>query len=150
FAQAVREQSYDFANFYFRATDALSYYALLRERKPSAVIEIGQGMSTRIAVAALQKNAQETSSVPTMLSIDPYSRLLSAELNPQAIHFNVMAQRIQDVPSALVLDLCGPSTFVFVDSSHVYKAGSDVWYLTHQIYPRLPVGTLLHIHDILL
>src|SRR5262249_14384962 len=105
FAPAVREQNYDFANFYFGPTDALSYYALLRERKPSAVIEIGQGMSTRVAVAALQKNAQETGSVPTMLSIDPYSRLLGAELKPQAIHFNVTAQRIQDVPTALLFEL---------------------------------------------
>ena len=40
FAQAVREQNYDFANCYFCPTDALSYYALLRERKTYAVIEI--------------------------------------------------------------------------------------------------------------
>ena len=39
---------------------------------------------------------------------------------------------------------------MFVDSSHVYKAGSDVQYLMREVYPKLKVGSFLHIHDVYL
>ena len=38
--------------------------------------------------------------------------------------------------------------FVFVDSSHVYKFGSDVQYEFTSIYPHVSAGTYVHVHDI--
>jgi hypothetical protein len=38
--------------------------------------------------------------------------------------------------------------FLFVDSSHVFKFGSDVAFELTTLYPQLPKGTLLHVHDI--
>ncbi len=37
---------------------------------------------------------------------------------------------------------------LFVDSSHVFKSGSDVEFEFLQVYPRLQTGVLVHIHDI--
>jgi hypothetical protein len=44
-------------NFYFAGIDALYYYSFIRTKKPKRIIEIGQGFSTRIALAALTQNA---------------------------------------------------------------------------------------------
>ena len=38
--------------------------------------------------------------------------------------------------------------FLFIDSSHISKVGSDVNFLIFKILPRLPVGTFVHFHDI--
>jgi hypothetical protein len=37
---------------------------------------------------------------------------------------------------------------LFVDSSHVFKFGSGVKFLSEFVYPCLNVGVILHIHDI--
>jgi hypothetical protein len=37
---------------------------------------------------------------------------------------------------------------LFIDSSHVAKAGSDVNFLVFEVLPRLAPGVLVHFHDI--
>ena len=46
-----RPGGFDFTNEYFAGLDAAMYYALIRDLNPARVIEIGSGMSTRIADA---------------------------------------------------------------------------------------------------
>ena len=47
-------------NLFYAGVDAALLYCFVRERKPMRVVEIGQGVSTSIMVAALQDNARET------------------------------------------------------------------------------------------
>ncbi len=150
FAEAVKSFGFDVTNYYFRGADALSYYCLLRETKPSSVVEIGQGSSTRIALAALERNAEETGTAASFVSIDPYTRLLGEEIKPKHTRFEQIHQPLQQVPVEDLLKRCQGNALLFVDSSHVYKYGSDVWHLMHQVYPRLPVGCALHVHDVVL
>lgn len=150
FTVEAARQGYDEANYYFRGADALSWYCLLRELKPSSVVEVGQGSSTRVAVAALEKNASETGTKPRLLSIDPYTRLLESGLSPERVHLEQWHQPIQKVDVNELVNRCGADAVLFVDSSHVHKAGSDVEHLMRKVYPRLPMGCILHIHDILL
>jgi hypothetical protein len=150
FAEAVKAFGFDETNYYFRGADALSYYCLLREMKPSSVVEIGQGSSTRVALAALERNAEETGSAAAFVSIDPYTRLLGAELKPKHTKFEQIHQPLQQVPVSDLMQRCQGNALLFVDSSHVYKHGSDVWHLMHQVYPHLPIGCSLHIHDVVL
>src|SRR5262245_34969491 len=42
-------------NNYFRGGDALILYCFLRDLKPTKMIEVGQGFSTRVALAALER-----------------------------------------------------------------------------------------------
>ena len=37
---------------------------------------------------------------------------------------------------------------LFIDSTHVMKAGSDVGYLLFQVLPNLASGVLVHFHDV--
>jgi len=50
--------------------------------------------------------------------------------------------------SAVMLDTIELYATLFIDSSHVSKAGSDVNRLLFSVLPRLSKGTLVHIHDI--
>jgi hypothetical protein len=150
FLSAVSEFGYDDANYYFRGADALSWYCLLRELKPSSVVEVGQGSSTRVAFSALERNARETGQKPKFVSIDPYTRLLGSELKSEQVHFEQWHEPIQKVDAEKLISRCMGNAVLFVDSSHVHKAGSDVEHLMQHIYPRLPVGCVLHVHDIVL
>jgi hypothetical protein len=131
-------------NYYFRGIDALMLYCFLRDLKPGKMVEIGQGYSTRIALAALERNALETKTRPMLVSVDPYPRFSANEL-PSCLALEVIQEEAQNVQWEPLLENCA---FLFVDSSHVYKFGSDVAFEFNNLYPRLPSGMVLHVHDI--
>jgi hypothetical protein len=131
-------------NDYYRGLDALVLYLMVRDLRPEKIIEIGQGFSTRVIFSALERNAQESGRPAQFISIDPYARLTEPG-RPANVEFQVVQQELQAVDFEPLLDGCG---FLFVDSSHVYKFGSDVACEFTRIYPRLRPGTTIHLHDI--
>jgi len=131
-------------NHYFRGVDALMLYLILRDLKPAKLVEVGQGFSTRIALAALEKNAAETKTRPVFISIDPYPRFQSKDA-PENIALELVQRELQTVETAPLLKNCD---FLFVDSSHVFKFGSDVAFEFNTLYPQLQKNALLHVHDI--
>jgi hypothetical protein len=78
-----------FNDFYFEL-DAAVYYALLREIKPSTIIEIGCGYSTQIAAQAIAINQQE-GKASKIICIEPYPepQLTDANLKIQLINERV-------------------------------------------------------------
>lgn len=131
-------------NSYFRGVDALMLYVTLRELRPERVVEIGQGFSTRLTLAALEQNALETGTRPSFTSVDPHQRFDGANV-PANVSLELIQSQLQDVDIKPLMENCG---MLFVDSSHVYKFGSDVAFELTTLYPQLPPNTLLHIHDI--
>jgi Methyltransferase domain len=131
-------------NAYFRGVDALALYCFVREFKPNRVIEIGQGFSTRVTLAALHENASTSNQKPSFLSIDPYSRFAPKS---EVVRFEVKNESLQ-AAMPFVLNQLSEGDLLFVDSSHVHKSGSDVELFYDAIYPRLPNGVMVHIHDI--
>lgn len=132
-------------NFYFNGLDALYYYSFIRKRRPQRIIEIGQGFSTRIALAALTQNADTCEKPPALISIDPYSRL--AVEPPKMVRYSIIKKSLQQIDKDIPGMLAG-GDILFVDSSHVFKFGSDVQSLFEKVYPRLISGVFVHIHDI--
>ena len=131
-------------NHYFRGVDALMLYVILRDLKPAKLVEVGQGFSTRIALAALERNAADTGTRPHFVSVDPYPRFRGEDV-PASVTLELLEKELQDIEPAWLLENCG---FLFVDSSHVFKFGSDVMFELIRLYPQLPKNSLLHIHDI--
>jgi hypothetical protein len=132
-------------NFYFTGIDALYYYSFILTKKPKRIIEIGQGFSTRIALAALTQNVNVDEPAPELITIDPYSRLTpqtTTDLRYSTIKMSLQ-ETGRDIPGML-----SAGDLLFVDSSHVFKFGSDVQFLFEFVYPCLNVGVILHIHDI--
>lgn len=131
-------------NYYFYGVDAFYYYALLRETAPSRVLEIGQGFSTRIALAALRQNASN-GSVSELISIDPYARI-NFDKAPET-PFTTIAKKLEDAATDII-EFLHSGDLLFIDSSHIFKFGSDVQILFEKILPRLRPGVHVHVHDI--
>ncbi|WP_354043695.1 class I SAM-dependent methyltransferase [Devosia sp. UYZn731] len=123
--------------------DAFALYALIRERKPRKMVEIGGGDSTLIAMRAVEKN--RTEGFPCHFTcIEPYPRQFLRDAHwPD---YELVTELVQNVPVAMFTD----ADIVFIDSSHVSKIGSDVNYEFLEIVPHTPVGCLIHWHDIVL
>jgi hypothetical protein len=124
-------------NTYFGAADSHLLYGVVRHFAPARVVEVGSGFSTRVIRAALKRNG-----VGELVTIEPYEpgRMPVAPTYPVPI---------QDVPNDLFVTL-GENDILFVDSSHVVKAGSDVTHLVLNVLPALRRGVLVHFHDIFL
>jgi hypothetical protein len=134
-------------NYYFQGWDALCLYTYIRRMKIRSVVEIGQGFSTLVSLAALGRNRVD--GVETrFLSIDPYSRIESQQSSADRAEVVILRKAVQDVDAATILKDLGEQCLLFVDSSHIYKAGSDVEFLMKWVYPDIPAGSHLHIHDV--
>lgn len=123
-------------NQMFGSADASVYRAMLGWLQPKRIIEAGSGYSTMIA---LDEGYPVT-------CIEPYpDRLLS--LARQGDPITLLRQPVQDVPLSLYEEL-GDGDILFIDSTHVAKAGSDVCWLLLHVLPRLEPGAVVHLHDI--
>jgi len=123
---------------WFPSLDAAAAYALMRERKPQHVIEIGSGHSTRVLAKALGGMGE-------ILAIDPAPRADIAGLPG----VQVVPTTVQTAPAEL-FDRLGRGDVLFIDSSHILMPGSDVDLVLNRVLPRLPAGVIIHIHDIFL
>lgn len=135
----LRDLAFDFDNVFFSGFDAAVYYSLIRHLKPSRIIEVGGGYSTRIAHQALAKNG-----IGRLTCIEPFpeDRLLEAKLNIELIQKPI--EQI-DVDFFTALEA---NDILFIDSSHTVKFGSDVCYEFLEVLPRLKPDVWIHVHDI--
>ena len=125
--------------------EAQALHGVLRHYKPARLIEVGSGVSTFCMLNALEANRAEGYPARHFVSIEPYPSprlraLASIELVPR---------KVQEVGLGYFEDL-GPGDFLFVDSSHAVKPGSDVNFLVLEVLPRLKPGVVVHFHDIYL
>lgn len=127
-----------FEQSWFPSLDAAVAYALVRERKPRHVVEVGSGHSTRVLAKAM-------GGLGEILAVDPAPRADIADLPG----VRVVSSTLQTAP-AETFDALMPGDVLFVDSSHILMPGSDVDILLNRVLPRLPAGVLIHIHDIFL
>ncbi len=132
-------------NPYLLGLDPVALYTLVRDLSPRSVVEIGQGFSTRVLLAALRQSAAETGVRHRLTSIDPHARLHDLTTEIPGVEVEIVPSRLQDVDVTRYVEDCG---LLFVDSSHVHKFGSDVALEFGSIYPLLAPGTFLHLHDI--
>lgn len=123
---------------WFPRLDAAVAYALLRDRRPRLVLEIGSGHSTRFMARALADTG-----CGRVIAVDPEPR---APLPPAVEHH---ANLLGEAELALARDLA-PGDVVFVDSSHLCVPGSDVDLLVCRLLPQLRAGVLVHLHDVFL
>lgn len=138
-----RENSKGFCwnNPMFPPLDVLVLYGMICEHKPKKFIEIGSGYSTEIALIAKSKSNTD------IYCIEPYPTQQLLSLEPQ-LHA-LIQQPIQELDLRFFDELVA-GDFVFIDTTHSVKIGSDVNYIIFNILPRLAPGVIVHIHDIFL
>lgn len=138
------ELKFYYDNWMFCAGDAEIFYSLIRHFKPSRVVEIGSGFSTRIAKAALEQNRLE-GKVSKHICIEPFEAPWLEKLGVD----QVMREKVETLPPSYFENL-EKNDILFIDSSHVVRTKGDVVYEFLQILPSLKSGVIVHIHDIFL
>lgn len=130
---------YYLSNGYFEAVDAEVLYCLVRELRPSQIVEVGSGFSTLISRKAVEANG-----AGRIVAIDP---------EPRTSIRGAIDEHLPNLVQAMdpaYFDRLHANDILFVDSSHVASSGSDVNYLVLEVLPRLKPGVHVHIHDIFL
>ena len=138
----VPQRRYRTDNGMYGLGEGSVYQAILRKFQPKRVIEVGSGFST----AKLLDTKDKYLPGLDITCIEPYpDQLLALKLPDDDVE--IIAKPVQDVPVDFFTTL-GPSDILFIDSTHVAKAGSDVLWLYLHVLPRLQPGVVVHIHDI--
>ena len=125
---------------WFPRLDGAAAYGLVRRHRPSRIIEVGSGHSTRFFAQAIK----DGNIACQLTALDPAPRADIGKL-PVTLH----RMTLQEAGSVPFHDL-SPNDFVIVDSSHILMPGSDVDFLLGRVLPLLPAGVILHVHDIFL
>jgi predicted O-methyltransferase YrrM len=129
-------------NGMYGLADAAVYHSILRKYAPQRVIEVGSGYSTAVALDTI-----DAYNLPTKTScIEPNPERLRSLLKAEDV-VPLQHMRVQSVPLE-TFDALEAGDILFIDSTHVVKAGSDVVYTTQRVLPRLRKGVLVHVHDI--
>jgi hypothetical protein len=125
---------------WFPRLDAAAAYAIVRDRRPARIVEVGSGHSTRFLARAAADGGLATA----ITAIDPVPRADLARL--PVCHVAAPVQHADPAPFAAL----GPGDVLFIDSSHVAMPGTDVDLLLNGVLPALPAGVLVHVHDVFL
>ncbi len=146
-SKAAAPHLYYLNNASFESVDAEILYCMIRHFKPRRVWEIGSGFSTLLAAQAIEENRRLDGSRCELVAFEPYPNPTLKTGFPGLSR--LVASRIQDVPLPEFAKL-EQNDFLFIDSSHVLKIGSDVQYEYLEVLPRLAEGVIVHCHDIFL
>lgn len=146
FSESMGEPGFRYKsdNLYFCIGDALLLHSMIRANHPKRIIEVGSGFSTCVMLDTKEYWADCNDIKITC--IEPYpERLISSIKNTDQV--DVKREFVQSIDRS-VFDSLGENDILFIDSSHVVKAGGDILYEYFEILPRLRPGVLIHIHDI--
>ena len=135
---------YFYRNDQYPCLDAEVLFCMLRHLRPNRVVEIGSGFSSLITA---EVNRQFRYGAMEFTCIEPYPRQFLIDGVPGVT--SLIRKKVQRMDPSFFSRL-GAGDVLFIDTSHVAKAGSDVNYLFFEILPSLQSGVLVHIHDIFL
>jgi predicted O-methyltransferase YrrM len=135
---------YWFDNPAYSYGDGIVLHGMLRRLRPRRVVEVGSGYSSAMLLDTVDGWLPGTQ----VTFVEPYPALLERLLRPGdeervTIHSTAVQDMALDTFEALAA-----GDLLFVDSTHVVKAGSDVNFLVFEVLPRLRAGVWVHVHDI--
>lgn len=134
-------------NVMYGVDDAALLRAMLRHLAPGRIVEIGSGYSTA-AMLDMFDEPDFPASEARLEIYDPYPQQLQHLMvagDDERVQIVVTpAQRVRpDVVAGL-----GPGDVLLIDSTHVLKTGSDVQHELFRLFPVLPVGVTVALHDV--
>jgi hypothetical protein len=138
-------QRYRFPSPSYGIGDATIYACMLCRFRPERLIEVGSGSSSAVALDTFDRLFAKR---PRITFIEPYPALLESLLKPEDKGtVEIIASDVQDVKPHVFDDL-QQNDFLFIDSTHIVKTGSDVVYELFDVLPRLRPGVIVHFHDV--
>jgi len=118
-------------------------HSMIRRNKPSRIIEVGSGFSSRIIREAILLNEKDGLKTEYTI-IDPYSNLVQEDFPSNT---TIIKRPVELMDTAFFEKLI-ENDILFIDSSHVCKIGSDVNFEILEVLPILNPGVFIHFHDI--
>lgn len=132
-----------YQNHMYSYGDADVYAGMIGHFKPARIVEIGSGFSSAVAVQTRDRLALKTQ----ITFVEPYPDTLNNLMDGRDwSNVSLIAAPVQDANLQIFKDL-EAGDILFVDSSHVAKAGSDVLHEVFRILPLLKPGVIAHFHD---
>ena len=125
-------------------TDAEILYNMIRHFKPTKIVEIGAGESTKFIQLAIEQNKQETGNKTEHICIEPFE-----QLSLEKSSLTIIRERVERLELSIFSKL-SKNDILFIDSSHVIRTGGDVLFEYLNIIPSLQKGVIVHSHDIFL
>ncbi len=136
---------YYFQNNYYSYSDSLFLYNIMRHNKPKRIVEVGSGFSSAVM---LDTNDQFFDGAIKLTFVEPHPQRLYSLLNENdKKNTTIHVKNIQTIELE-TFDQLQENDILFIDSTHVSKADSDVNRIILEILPRLNKGVLIHFHDI--
>ncbi len=127
----------------FRFFDSAVASAMLAHHDPRQIVQIGGGAACAAMFDTVERMRGPRLKKFTFVNAGE-TRL--DELDPPAL-VEQRTERAQDVDPALFEEL-EAGDILFLDSSHVMKAASDVHYLFLHVLPALKPGVVVHVQDV--
>ena len=143
-AQASPTSLYYHPNDQFSLEDASLLQAQMRLHKPKRIVEVGSGYSSAVMLDTVRNHGLTTE----LTFVEPYPERLKRLVSQSTLqNCTVIESTLQAAPVETFTSL-ESGDILFIDSSHVLKAGSDLQFLCFSILPRLNPGVIVHFHDI--
>lgn len=126
--------------------DAIILRMMIRHLQPRRILEIGSGYTTACLLDSItHANLQSVE----LVCVEPNAdRMRSLLWKGDLDRIRLLERPIQDVPGDIV-DMLGSGDLLLIDSTHVLKTGSDVYHEFFNLLPRLEIGVVIHVHDIM-
>lgn len=128
-------------NKYFMSGDAEIYWGIIKTLQPKNIIEIGGGFSSILAHQA----SEEFKTNLVVIEPNPSEHLTLYSEDK----FRIIKSKVQTLEPKY-FGLLESGDILFIDSSHRYREGTDVWFLLHEVLPKLKSGVYVHFHDFIL
>lgn len=125
-------------------SDAWALTQMIAHWRPQRIVEVGSGFSS-----AAMLDAREHLGLSIELTfIEPFPARLDSLLRASdRATCRVLAKPVQEISVEIFAEL-DAGDFLFIDSSHVAKVGSDLADLFARVLPAIRPGVLVHFHDI--
>ena len=137
----VTAEKFYWNNSQFSYSDAMAYYCFMRALQPRTVVEIGSGFSTLVGREAMDRNG-----FGNIVCVEPFPRPF-LEGCPRV---EVVREPAQAITPERLNAWLGDGDFLFVDSTHTVKTGSDCLHIYLRLLPRVRRNVLVHSHDVFL
>jgi hypothetical protein len=133
------------SSFMFQPPDAVVYHAMLRHFQPKRVVESGSGFTSALALDTRDRFLPELDL--TFIEPHPETRLNELLVGDDGSKCQIYPFPVQAV-NLEVFDVLQSGDFLFIDTAHIAKTGSEVNWIVFNVLPRLAAGVIVHFHDV--
>lgn len=123
--------------------DSSMLLAMMAEARPQRIVEVGSGFSS----ACMLDIADRLELSTRFTFIEPYPERLYGLLGEKDRARCTVVEAFVQTADLALFDALEANDILFIDSTHVSKAGSDVNFELFEVLPRLKPGVIVHVHD---